>query len=142
MENDVSDQRKQLIQAYMKIRALDGECQCHINDECGINEMTVKQIRYIKLISQYDQLTFSQLATVTCNSKPTITQMINKFIKQGCVYKEKSCDDGRVSYIRLTEKGIRIANVEKQTSEALINRMIERLTENEIDTLIRILNKL
>lgn len=142
MENTVIDRRKQLIEAYKRIRELNGECQCHINDECGINEMTVKQIRYIQLISQYDQLTFSKFANVTRNSKPTITQLINKFIKQGCVYKEKSCNDGRVSYIRLTGKGYKIANIEKQTSETLISRMMERLTEEEIDTLIQILNKL
>jgi DNA-binding MarR family transcriptional regulator len=121
---------------------MSGECQCLISDECGINEMTVKQIRYIKLISQYNELTFSELATVTNNSKPTITQMINKFINQGCVYKEKSCSDGRVSYIRLTKKGYMIANAEKQKSESLITQMMERLTQEEIDTLIRILNKL
>ncbi|WP_243684757.1 MarR family transcriptional regulator [Methanosarcina barkeri] len=43
-------------------------------------------------------MTFSRLARITRNSKPTITEMVNKFVKMDCVYKEKSSKDGRIFF--------------------------------------------
>ena len=87
--------------------------------------MTVKQIAYLKTIDEQGDVTFSRLAEITRNSKPTITEMINKFVRMECVYREPCPDDGRIMYIRLTEKGQKIA----QAEQAALRRVIERMME-------------
>jgi DNA-binding MarR family transcriptional regulator len=103
--------------------------------------MTVRQIAYLKAIDEHREVTFSRLAEITKNSKPTITEMVNRFVKMECVYRQKSSDDGRILYIRLTEKGQKIAKAEHYALRRVIERMADVLDEPEMDLLIGILNK-
>ena len=120
---------------------LKNECSCSIFSECGLSDMTVKQIAYLKVIDEQGDVTFSRLAEVTNNSKPTITEMINRFVRMECVYREPSRDDGRILYIRLTDKGKKIAKSEEAALRRVIERMIDSLDEHELDLLIGVLEK-
>lgn len=121
---------------------IKSECSCQIFSECGLSDITLKQVEYLKAIDEYEEVTFSRLAKITRNSKPTITEMINKFVKMECVYRERSQDDGRIFYIRLTEKGRMIARAEESALLQVIEKMVNSLDENELDMLINILGKL
>ncbi|MFA5415762.1 MAG: MarR family winged helix-turn-helix transcriptional regulator [Methanoregula sp.] len=120
---------------------MKNECSCTIFSECGLTDMTVKQITYLKVIDEQGEVTFSSLAEITKNSKPTITEMINKFVRMECVYREPCPDDGRILYIRLTEKGKKIATAEQAALRRVIERMANSLDEHEMDLLIEILQK-
>lgn len=127
---------------FEKLIKSKSECSCEILSECGFSDITVKQIGYLRVIDEHGELTFSRLARITRNSKPTITEMVNKFVKMDCVYKEKSPDDGRIYYIRLTEKGRKIARSEENALLKVIEKMAGSLDEKEIDTLIDLLEKI
>jgi len=101
----------------------------------------VTQVRYLRAIDENGEVTFSRLAEITRTSKPTITEMINRFVRMDCVYREPSCEDRRIQYIRLTEKGQMIARADQQALLRLIERMTETLDEDEIEALIGILKK-
>jgi DNA-binding MarR family transcriptional regulator len=120
---------------------MKNECSCSIFSECGLSDMTVKQIAYLKVIDKQGDVTFSRLAEITKNSKPTITEMVNKFVRMECVYREPCRDDGRILYIRLTDKGKMIAQAEQAALRRVIERMINTLDEEELDLLIGVLQK-
>ena len=120
---------------------MKNECSCSIFSECGLSDMTVKQIAYLKVIDEHGDVTFSRLAEITKNSKPTITEMVNRFVRMECVYREPCRDDGRILYIRLTDKGKKIAQAEQAALCRVIERMIDSLDEDELDLLIGILQK-
>ena len=120
---------------------MKNECSCSIFSECGLSDMTVKQIAYLKVIDEQGDVTFSRLAEITKNSKPTITEMVNRFVRMECVYREPCRDDGRILYIRLTDKGKKIAKAEQAALLRVIERMIDTLDEHELDLLIKILRK-
>jgi DNA-binding MarR family transcriptional regulator len=120
---------------------IKNECSCQIFSECGLADITVKQIGYLKVIDEYGDVTFSRLAEITRHSKPTVTEMINKFVRMECVYRERSSDDGRIVYIRLTEKGQMIAKAEQNALSRVIRRMTNSLDEQEMALLIEILKK-
>lgn len=124
-----------------RLLAIKNECSCSIFSECGLSDMTVRQIAYLKAIDEQGEITFSRLAEITNNSKPTITETINRFVRMECVYREPCRDDRRILYIRLTEKGRKIAQADQTAMRRVIERMIESLDENELDFLIRILQK-
>lgn len=109
--------------------------------ECGLPDITPKQAGYLQAIDQQEDITFSGLAAITRNSKPTVTEMINRFESMGCVYRERCPCDGRVMYIRLTEKGRRIARSEEYAVSCLIERMMESLDDDDRRLLIEILRK-
>jgi DNA-binding MarR family transcriptional regulator len=135
------DRQEHLFEVIENILRLKNECSCTIFSECGLSDMTVRQIAYLKAIAEQDEVTFSRLAEITNNSKPTITEMINKFVRMECVYREPCPDDGRILYIRLTDKGQKIAKADHHALRRVIERMMNSLDEEETDLLIGILQK-
>lgn len=135
------EQGEDLCEAFENLIRLKSECSCNIFSECGLSEMTVKQIAYLKIIDQHGEITFSRLAEITRNSKPTITELINRFVRMECVFRERCPDDGRILYIRLTEKGQKIAQAEQAAMQRVIERMVNSLDERELDLLVEILHK-
>jgi DNA-binding MarR family transcriptional regulator len=130
-----------LFEVFERLLTIKNECSCQIFSECGLSDMTVKQISYLKVIDEHGDVTFSRLAEITKNSKPTITEMINRFVRMECVYRERSSDDGRVMHIRLTNKGQMIAKAEQNALSRVVERMANSLDENEVALLIEILKK-
>jgi DNA-binding MarR family transcriptional regulator len=135
------DKEEHLFEVFENILRIQNECSCTIFSECGLSDMTVRQIAYLKAIDEQGEVTFSRLAEITRNSKPTITEMINKFVRMECVYRKPCTDDKRILYIRLTDKGQKIANAEHNALRRVIERMMDSLDEDEMDFLIRILQK-
>jgi len=131
-----------LFEALEDLLRVRNECSSRILSECGLSDMTVKQIAYLKTINEQGEVTFSRLAAITRNSKPTITEMVNKFVRMECVYREPCADDRRVLYIRLTEKGQRIAQAEHDALRQIIERMTETLDDREQELLIGLLKKI
>jgi len=133
--------KEHLFEVFEHLLKIKDECSCQIFSECGLADITVKQIGYLKVIDEYGDVTFGRLAEITRNSKPTITEMINKFVRMECVYRERSSDDGRIVHIRLTRKGQMIAKAEQNALSRVIERMANTLDEHEMALLVEILNK-
>ncbi|MCC7575875.1 MAG: MarR family winged helix-turn-helix transcriptional regulator [Methanomethylovorans sp.] len=138
----MAERKEHLYIAFENLLKMKSECSCEIFSECGLSDITVKQVGYLKTIDEHGKITFSGLARITRNSKPTITEIVNRFVKMECVYRERSVDDGRIYYICLTEKGQMIARSEKHALLKLIEKMSEALDENDMDTLVQILEKI
>jgi DNA-binding MarR family transcriptional regulator len=138
----MTDRKEHLYVVFENLLKIKNGCSCEVFSECGLSDITVKQIGYLKTIDEHGEVTFSGLAKITRNSKPTITEIINKFVRMECVYRDRCPDDGRIYYIRLTEKGQMIARSEKHALLKMIEKMADSLDEDEMDTLIHILSKL
>lgn len=137
----MQEQREHLFLIFENLIRIKSECSCGIFSECSLSDITLKQIHYLKTIDQNKEVTFSRLAEITRNSKPTITEMINKLVRMECVYREPCQYDGRIAYIRLTRRGEMIARAEQKALEQVIERLIDSLDDQEIDILVQILNK-
>jgi len=135
------EKKEHLFVVFDNLFRIKSECSCEIFSECGLSDITVKQIGYLRVIDEHGDVTFSKLAKITNHSKPTITEMINKFARMECVYREKCPDDGRIYYIRLTEKGRKIARSEERALLRVIEKMADSLNEKEMESLIKLLEK-
>ncbi len=136
------DRKKKLYETYEELMKIKEKCSYNLLNELNMSELTYRQIEYIKEMKNYECITISELADILDLSKPTITQMIQKFIKLECVYKKQCDSDGRVQYIYLTEKGSNIAEYENLAVKKLIDKIILNIEEKEIDILINILLKI
>lgn len=132
----------ELYKAYHKLLQIEADLLENEDCECQTQDMTLKQVYYLRIIDQKDKVTFSQLAQETCNSKPTITELISKFISMDCVYRERSSEDRRVYYIYLTPKGKLIARAQERTQIRFIDHIRNSLTDNELSQFITLLNKI
>lgn len=135
------DNKNKLYETYSGLMKVKGECSCKLINELNMSELTLRQIEYIKKIGKYDELTISKLAEVLNLSKPSITEMIKRFVKLDCVYKKQCKDDGRVQYIFLTERGKSIASFEDLEIRRLVDKIAASLNEDEINEFINILLK-
>ena len=132
---------ERLLAAVQHLIRIRNETSALIHSECGVPEITVKQIGYLKTIDEQGDVTFTRLAEITRTSKPTVTEMINRFESMECVYRERSPSDRRVIFIRLTEKGRRIARADEDALSLLIGRMRESLDDDDLDLLAKIIRK-
>ena len=123
---------------FMQIKT---ECRFCVIDKYNIPQLTLKQIEYLKKFDEYEYVTISKLAENLKLSKPSITEMVKKFIKLDCVKKEQCSHDARVYYLFLTEKGKRIARLEQMANEDFIRRVENCLSEEDISLLIELLSK-
>ena len=136
----MSAKKRELLLAYQKLMMIKGECTAKVCDLYSVADMTVKQINYLKIIDRNDKMTISQLAEQTGITKPSVTNLISRLTDFECVYKVKCVNDRRVSYIKLTEKGINIARYEETAVKNLIDRMMKSLDKSEIEQLVMIFN--
>lgn len=131
-----------LIRVYQKLLDLDQKKkEDQANKNC-VHELTDCQCRYLKLIDKNEPLTSGQFAELISVSKPTVSQLIKIFIDGGYVITENCPSDKRIRYIRITEKGKRVARAEQVAQIEVIQYIETSLNEQELIQLIELLDKL
>lgn len=88
--------------------------------------------------------TMQELAKKIHRTKPTVTVLIDKLVNQGYVAKEKSLEDNRVTFIRLTAKGWQLKPSFLKISGRLNAIVYQGLSEQEaeyLETSLDILNR-
>ncbi|MEM7429147.1 MAG: MarR family transcriptional regulator [Pseudomonadota bacterium] len=77
----------------------------------------------------------NELTKRVARDKSQMTRMIRSLETKGLVAREASSDDGRVSLIRLTPKGVEIADELMQTVAEVIAEILEPISDREKATL-------
>lgn len=136
------DNKERLFETCIKFFKIKGECSCKVIDALDMSGLTIKQVEYLKQIDKHEHVTSSELAKIFDLSKPSVTEMVKKFINLDCVYKKQCHNDGRVHFLELTEKGKKIANVDELTISRLVDKIVLSLDNNEIEELIQLIGKI
>lgn len=108
----------------------------------GIDGLVVSHGNILDIL--YDnngKLTMKEISEGINRSKSTVTQLVDKLLKSGYVTKEADLEDKRISYIVLTEKGLRIKNDFKEISKNVIGEFFKDFTEEEIEILLSLLDR-
>lgn len=87
-------------------------------------------------------LTMKEIARIISKDKSTVTPLINKLEKLGYVAKKKSLDDARVTYIKLTPKGLAARVPYEKISAQVKATAYKGFSEEEKQDLLRLLKKL
>ena len=117
------------------------ECRYNVIKKHNISELSLKQIEYLKKFDRPKHVTISQLAIELGLSKPTVTEMVKKFVQLDYIQKEQCTHDARVYYLFLTKKGKMITRLEEMANEQFIKRVKNSLNEDDVNLLIEILLK-
>ena len=112
-----------------------------IYDEMSFNELPGRKFKYLKRIYEAKKITPSELAKQCNLSKPTVTEIINKFLEIGLIVKNVDEDDKRKYYISLTERGSILARSNEFESKRAVQKMYDKLSSDELKQLVLIFNK-
>ena len=82
-----------------------------------------------------------ELARSVKRTKSTMTVLIDKLEKEGYVQKSPDPVDSRGVLVELTEKGTALEPVFEQISQGLFEKLTSKLTNQELETLNRLLQK-
>jgi len=86
-------------------------------------------------------VTMQEVAKHTIKDKSTISSVINKLESGGYIMKEKDVSDGRYTYLTLTAKAKKLRPVLFQISKKMNTKLFEGFSEEEKQTLFRLIEK-
>lgn len=93
------------------------------------------------ILFQGEKYTMKELADKIHRTKPTVTVLIEKLVDYGFVEKEKSYTDGRITYIKLTKKGMELKPIFEDISNKLNALLYGDFTDKESEAFEKLLHK-
>ncbi len=96
------------------------------------------------LVCLYDKngLSVKELAEKIHRTQPTVTVLIDKLQKLGYVERIKSCEDSRVTLIKLTKKGVQLEPIFREISDKINSVIYGGLTDTEKEQLEHLLERI
>lgn len=85
--------------------------------------------------------TVTEISKILEVTSPTVTQMLNRLIAEGCAIRTADQTDRRITEITLTEKGDRLATKAIDRFHSIFKGIIDELGKEQSDQLILMLNQ-
>lgn len=104
-------------------------------------DLTGPQLTVVKILEQVGDLSLSELSERIRAQNSTVTGIIDRMERENLVTRERSKEDRRVVYIRLTAKGKRLAEEIPIEPMEIFRGALESLSAAEVRELMRILGK-
>lgn len=105
-------------------------------------DITNNDMHVIKAIGVKEPKNMSTIAKQLSVTVGTLTIAMNSLVKKGYVIRERGKEDRRVVYISLSEKGLRAYRHHEEFHRQMIEAVLENLTEDETESLVKALAKL
>ena len=105
-------------------------------------DITNNDMHVIEAIGVGEPKNMSTIAKLLSVTVGTLTIAMNSLVKKGYVIRERGKEDRRVVYISLSEKGLRAYRHHGEFHRQMIEAVLENLTEDETESLVKALAKL
>ncbi len=134
IKRDVDQVLEAIIYLYTESRRLTKELARRA-------DLTGPQLTVVKMLEQIGDLSLSELSERIRAQNSTVTGIIDRMERENLVTRERSKEDRRVVYIRLTAKGRRLAEEIPVEPMEIFRSALESLTASEVRELVKILGK-
>ncbi len=104
--------------------------------------LTGPQLTILKLLESFQDLSLSTLSERIRAQNSTVTGIVDRMEREGLVRRERSKADRRVVYLRLSEKGARLAREIQVEPMEIFRSALLSLSSTDLRDLLRILTKL
>jgi MarR family transcriptional regulator, organic hydroperoxide resistance regulator len=104
--------------------------------------LTGPQLTVIKMLESFGDISLSSLSERIRAQNSTVTGIIDRMEREGLVRRERSTADRRVIYIRLSDKGQKLARQIQVEPMEIFRTALLGLTRDDVRDLLRILTKL
>ena len=89
-----------------------------------------------------DRASMKELSERIGRDKSTVTALVSKLVRAGFAEKEKSDDDNRITYLRLTVKGRALEKDFDEISEKMIARAFQGFSQKEQEAMVKAIVKM
>lgn len=116
----------------------------NINSILSIEEkkqFNITDYYYLTTIYNMENPNFGEVAEKLKLTKPAISALVKRLIKNELVEKVKSEEDGRIYYLKITEKGIKIIEGDNAVYKQFANLISEIMSEEKLEELNFLLGK-
>jgi len=103
---------------------------------------SMTQFRTLYMLNERGPQKAAELADILCVTSGAITGLADKLIEKGLVERQRSEDDRRVVYLRITDSGKQVLKELREKQKETIARLFEGLPEEDILHLKRIFTAL
>jgi DNA-binding MarR family transcriptional regulator len=103
--------------------------------ESGLPDVTINQFFYLQEIERQGTTTLTALAETLGVSKPTVTVVVTKLVKNGFIVRTRSEEDQRIYHLTLSDTGARIIRLKQQTYRNFIRIVSTRVSPAEMETI-------
>lgn len=97
----------------------------------GIEGIVPSHGDILMYLYKHKNVAMKELAEQIHRTKPTVTVLVNKLVECGYVIREKEISDNRITYIKLTQKGIDLNPIFKEVSSRIRETMYGGFSEEE-----------
>ena len=104
-------------------------------------DLTGPQLTVVKLLEAFGDLSLSELSDRIRAQNSTVTGIIDRMERESLVTRERSKEDRRVVYIKLTPKGRELAREIPIEPMEVFKSALETLSQQEMKDLLRIMTK-
>ena len=104
-------------------------------------DLTGPQLTVVKLLEAFGDLSLSELSEKIRAQNSTVTGIIDRMERESLVTRERSKEDRRVVYIKLTPKGHALAREIPVEPMEVFKSALETLSQQEMKDLLRIMTK-
>lgn len=122
----------------------DNKCEAKLKSKLSgtsFNHLTFNHYEYLHHIHGLDQPTLSELADHLKLSKPSVTVMVNKLLKEGFLSKVQDEKDKRVFHVKLSPLGLDVIMLERESFYEVTQGIMDRLSLDEQGELMKLLEK-
>ena len=120
------------------VKALDHDLEARH----GLSLSTYEVLMYLA-DAEEGQMRMCDLASTVLLSRSGLTRLVDRLAKEGLLERVACCDDARGSFARLTPAGRERLQAARATHLAGVRRLyVDRLTDEELDTLSVVWNRL
>ena len=110
--------------------------------ENGIKGVVPSHGDIMAVLFSVEKCTMKELANRIRRTKSTLTILVDKLVTLGLIEKEKSHEDSRITYIKLTDKGFAFKPVFEKISKELNSKVYNGFTDEEADAVEHLLEKI
>lgn len=100
-------------------------------------DLTTQQIRLLLCLRSNEGASLGELASTLGVSPPAMSGLVDRLVRQGLVCRSDDQADRRVVRHRLTAEGQTLVGEVARTGRAWIERVLNRLTSEEVDAVER-----
>ncbi|MGA5690003.1 MarR family winged helix-turn-helix transcriptional regulator [Cytobacillus pseudoceanisediminis] len=133
---------KDLVDRYISVSfSVEKKAASLVKNQIG-SDLTNDQHFTLRYINQVGSCTSSELAEVFDVKKSAITAMITRMWEKGLIQRTRDENDRRVVYLTLTEKGNELYVKAEEKIHNLVESLINRFDQAEIQQFIETFEKL
>jgi len=105
-------------------------------------DLTLDQCSLLRYLQKRERCTATELAEVFCVGKSSITAMTTRLFDKSLIRRLPDAKDRRVTYLALTEEGVRRSNEMDERIQEVLMQYINQFTDEEARVFIETYEKL